>query len=123
MGEMKDWHGCVRTVHTFCLSCEILLLLFVAHLVAAGFEDFVCLRTSVLVLVLRRKLTGSGRTEIVLEPSDVRVQASEFPHSVDFLVPVEVERVCVALDGDLSEGLVCVFLVWYAELVVAFVQN
>lgn len=38
----EGWLGCVGSVRTFCLSCEVLLFLFVAHLVAAGFEDFIC---------------------------------------------------------------------------------
>lgn len=61
----------------------------------------------------------AGHTKVVLEPSDIGVQASEFPNSVDFLVPVQVERVGVAFDGDFGEGFVGVFLMWDAELVVA----
>lgn len=56
--------------------------------------------------------------EIVLEPSNIGVQTSEFPDSVDSFVPVEIEGVGVSFDGDFGERFVGVFLVGDAELVV-----
>jgi hypothetical protein len=79
------------------------------------------LSSQILLSGLAHFLASLGKhlVKVILEPSDIRAQASEFPHAIDLLVPVGVGAVGVSLDGDRSHGLISVLLVRHSQLVVA----
>lgn len=76
---------------------------------------------TIRLLGLAKRVSSAGKylVKVILEPSDIWAQASEFPDTVNLLVPVRVCAVSVALDRNLRAGLVGVLLVGYTELVVA----
>lgn len=57
--------------------------------------------------------------KLKLGPSDIGAQAGKLPHAFDLLIPVQVETMRVAADGDFGEGGVFVDLVGNPKLVVA----
>lgn len=54
--------------------------------------------------------------EVVLTPSDVRVQTGELPFTINLLVPMLVCAVCVSLHEDSGSCLISVSLVRHTEL-------
>lgn len=55
--------------------------------------------------------------KVKLAPSDIRVETSEFPHTVDLLVPMLVVAVGMTLDLDLLSCGIRVSLMWDSKLV------
>jgi len=84
--------------HTSSLSSSLLLILLNLVTLTAGSKDLV---------------------KVVLAPSNVRIQSSELPFTVNLLVPMLICAVCMTLHQDLRSCFVLVPLVRYTQLMPA----
>ena len=95
------------TIHVQC--CVICLIL-------PSSPDHLRWRHTKRLLVLFLTMLCASRlkhlVEVVLAPPNIWIQACEFPHAVDFLVPVGVVAVRMTLDQHFRARAIGVLLMW-----------